>query len=127
MEELKPLPCPFDGETDDNLKMASLSRTFHRVECLICGAVGPYASTREGAVAYWNTRPESVNAHADLVEALKRVLPLLRLLTVRQVIEAGDEAITAAGLNPWCINEGLAEGSERLGLWWVEAAVAKAT
>lgn len=49
---------------------------------------------------------------------LLAVLRCLRLLqecppTVRQIIEAGDRAIDAAGLNPWGMNEGLAEGSER--------------
>lgn len=41
---------------------------------------------------------------------------LASLLTVRQVIEAGDEYIEAAGLNPWCMREGLATGEERITL-----------
>jgi hypothetical protein len=51
----------------------------------------------------------------ELVEALERMqalLPLMRLITVRQAIEAGDRVINACGLNPWCINEGRATGSE---------------
>jgi hypothetical protein len=47
-------------------------------------------------------------------EDLRRALVLLRLPTVRQVINAGDDAIDAAGLNPWAMNEGLATGDERI-------------
>lgn len=53
---------------------------------------------------------------------LKNILPLLRLLTVRQVIEAGEPYITASGINPWCINEGLATGDERaISEWRIES------
>jgi predicted translin family RNA/ssDNA-binding protein len=51
-----------------------------------------------------------------LQEEVKRLRKLASLLTVRQVIQAGDEYIEAAGLNPWCMNEGLATGDERLNL-----------
>lgn len=47
-------------------------------------------------------------------DALRRAATLVRLLTVRQVIEAGGDAIDAAGLNPWAMNEGLSDGSERI-------------
>ena len=58
---------------------------------------------------------------AERLEAISDLLPLLELLTVRQVIEAGEPYITAAGLNPWCINEGLATGDERaIGQWKIE-------
>ena len=46
------------------------------------------------------------------LQRIAALLPLLRQLTVKQVIEAGDAAIDAAGLNPWCLKEGLVEGSE---------------
>lgn len=52
---------------------------------------------------------------ARLVEAAQMVAalaPLLRLITVRQVIKAGDNCIRAVGLNPWAMNEGLATGDE---------------
>jgi hypothetical protein len=65
--------------------------------------------------------------NAELIAALRRALPLIRLLTVRQVIEAGDEAIDAAGLNPWCINEGRATGDEFISGWWIESAIDSAT
>ncbi len=59
-----------------------------------------------------------------LLEAtVRRLTTLARLVTVRQVIEAGNAAIDAAGLNPWCLNEGLADGHETLSLWWAEAAL----
>jgi hypothetical protein len=63
-------------------------------------------------------------AVAELIEAAKRADKLIRLLTVRQVIEAGDEYIEAAGLNPYCMNEGLAEGGDRVRLMCLEFALA---
>lgn len=56
-------------------------------------------------------------------DALERASHLVPLVTVRAAIEAGDEAIDAAGLNPWCINEGLADGSEHIGSpsWLLDA------
>jgi hypothetical protein len=60
----------------------------------------------------------------ELIEAAKRADKLIRLLTVRQVIEAGDEYIEAAGLNPYCMNEGLAEGGDRVRLMCLEFALA---
>jgi len=68
-----------------------------------------------------------VNTHAELLEALKRAAKLVSLLTVRQVINGGDKAIDAAGLNPWCMNEGLATGDEPLSVDFIDAAIAKAT
>lgn len=35
----------------------------------------------------------------------------------------GNPAIQAAGLNPWCINEGLATGEENISTWWIEEAM----
>lgn len=67
--------------------------------------------------------PEEYDA---LVEALERADKLVRLLTVRQVVMAGDEACEAAGLNPWCMNEGAASGDEGIGAWFITAALAKA-
>jgi hypothetical protein len=46
------------------------------------------------------------------LQRIKTILPLLRTLTVRQAIAAGDEVNDACGLNPWCMNEGRADGSE---------------
>lgn len=59
---------------------------------------------------------------------LLAVLRCLRLLqecppTVRQIIEAGDRAIDAAGLNPWAMNEGLATGDERHVPWMLEDCI----
>lgn len=58
-----------------------------------------------------------------LLRELKNARELVRLVTVRQVISAGDAAIEAAGLNPWCINEGLASGEERISVWSIDAAI----
>ena len=57
-------------------------------------------------------------------KALERALRALRLLsecppTVRRIINAGDSAIEASGLNPWCMNEGAADGSESHLPWWI--------
>ena len=43
---------------------------------------------------------------------VERARTLLRLLTIRQIIQAGDRAIEASGLNPWVMAEGLASGDE---------------
>ena len=76
---------------------------------------------------------ESNEANAHLIAAapemykeLEKAAILLRLLTVRQVIEAGDDAIKAAGLNPWCMNEGLATGDEPISTTLIDCALAKA-
>lgn len=77
-------------------------------------------------IAYRGVDARLIAAAPALAEALEKALPLLRLLTVRQVIEAGDEAIDAAGLNPWAINEGLATGDEPIGVWKFADALASA-
>lgn len=67
-----------------------------------------------------NTTVAALRARvAELEAAVARCRPLLALLTVRQVIEGGDDAIQASGLNPWCINEGRATGDERIDPWWL--------
>ena len=67
-----------------------------------------------------------IAAAPEMYGALERAATLVKLLTVRQVIEAGDKATEAAGLNPWCINEGLATGGESIGSDWIDFALAKA-
>lgn len=60
--------------------------------------------------------------------ALRRAVILLRAAppTIREVMDAGNDAIEAAGLNPWCMNEGLASGDEEISLWAFEEAVRNA-
>lgn len=60
----------------------------------------------------------------ELVEALKKAQTLVSLLTVGQVIDAGDEAINAAGFNPWCLNEG-AEKNEQISTHFIDATLAR--
>lgn len=83
-------------------------------------------ATEEEAIANAQLVLRAVNNHDALVEALRRAQRLVTLLTVRQVIEAGDDFIEAAGLNPWCMNEGLAQGGERIGTGFIDAALSSA-
>ncbi len=61
-------------------------------------------------------QPESlwIENRDELLEELERARTLLRLITVRQVIESDLKTINAAGLNPYCINEGRATGNDRI-------------
>jgi hypothetical protein len=86
---------------------------------------------------YMTTKPDSEQPETPAEEKelvgiasadLLAVLRCLRLLqecppTVRQIIENGDRAIEAAGLYPWCMNEGLAEGNERHVPWQLEDCI----
>jgi hypothetical protein len=63
--------------------------------------------------------------NTELLAVLKRAKVLVELLTVRRVMDAGDEAIDAAGLNPWCLNEGLATGEESISADFVEREIVK--
>jgi hypothetical protein len=56
-----------------------------------------------------------LSALAERDAALERARILVGILTVGQVIRAGDRAISAAGLNPWCLNEGRAAAEDLLG------------
>ena len=73
-----------------------------------------------------NSYDASQKKIAALVEALRRTEKLCQLLTVRQVVEGGNGYIEAAGLNPYCINEGLATGNEYIDVWFARAAVKSA-
>lgn len=65
---------------------------------------------------------ERVSELEAALRAVEPLVPLLRMLTIRQVFDEGSAAIDAAGLNPWCLNEGRATGSERaLSEWKIEA------
>ena len=55
----------------------------------------------------------------DALDELKKLRILMGLISVKQVIKAGDEAINACGLNPWCVNEGRATGDEKISTWSV--------
>ena len=41
-------------------------------------------------------------------------------VTIRDIMEQGDRAIQASGLNLWCINEGLATGDESAPTGWID-------
>ena len=82
-------------------------------------------ATRSAALAA-ESDPRRDAAFDGMREALRRCLPLLSLVTVRQALDGGDRAVSASGLNPWCMNEGGATGREAIGTWWAEAALADA-
>ena len=54
------------------------------------------------------------------LEKMRDALILLQAYppTIREVVRAGDKAINAAGLNPYCMHEG-ANGNDTIDLWWL--------
>ena len=60
----------------------------------------------------------------DLLKACKRLVKIADVATLRQIIEH-ESAIEAAGLNPYCVNEG-ADSSDTVDLWWAYDAINKA-
>ena len=50
----------------------------------------------------------------ELRGRVERLRILASLVTVRQVMDAGDAAIEASGLNPYCLAEGLAQPDDRI-------------
>lgn len=92
----------------------------------VCTFNSSNAGIESEAVKVLDGLNETATLHAQIARmkgALERAEVLCRLVTVRQVIEAGNEAIDAAGLNPYCINEGRAEGHEKIGCYFIEAAL----
>lgn len=87
--------------------------------------VDDYANSEEGVDAEWihgrlrEAGERVVRECREAKEATRRAAVLVRLFTVRQVVDAGEEALDAAGLNPWCLNEGLARGEDRLSPSWL--------
>ena len=76
-------------------------------------------------VAATEAQADALTAYPDTIaaleEAIKRAAVLVPLLTVGQVFAAGMEAIEAAGLDPWCMNEGLANKDSTIGpQWWLK-------
>lgn len=70
--------------------------------------------------------PHVSKSLAEAETALTNAKRLVALLTIRDVVEEGGEALTASGLNPYCMNEGRATGEEPLNLWQVDAAIKRA-
>lgn len=58
---------------------------------------------------------KSANAYPKLVEAVKNNIELIEVIgseiTVRQILDS-NKLIELTGINPWCINEGLADGDD---------------
>lgn len=65
-------------------------------------------------------RDDEPDEERDVLQSVQRLVTLAELVTVRQAVDAGHEACDAAGLNPWCMNEGTATGNERVYLWWTD-------
>lgn len=57
---------------------------------------------------------------SEIIRDLKRARALLGLVTIGQVMESGRASIEAAGLSPYCVNEGQAQKSDRIPLWWLD-------
>ena len=74
--------------------------------------------------------PDGAQAALDVLEgtlaALERAAALVRLLTVGQVMDAGDGAIAASGLDPWAVNEGKARRGDAIDAGWLDHARARA-
>lgn len=58
-----------------------------------------------------------------VLSALRRAQTLAGLVTIRQIFDAGNDAINASGLNPYCMNEGLASGDETITPWFLDVAI----
>lgn len=87
----------------------------------IVGEKIAYCLTVDDAKRWCEEQCEESGLTARSSEALKRAAVLVPLLTVGQVFAAGTEAIEAAGLDPWCMNEGLADKDSTLGRqWWLK-------
>ena len=62
----------------------------------------------------------------ELAEELEKTSKIASLVTIREIISGGDDIIDASGLNPWCMNEGLATGDETLDFRNAEALIKQA-
>lgn len=60
-------------------------------------------------------------------EQLEDARKLIALVTVGQVVKTDAETIEAAGLNPWCVNEGLAEPEDTISTWRIDAMIERLT
>lgn len=61
----------------------------------------------------------------ELVYALLRSQKLIPLVRIGDVIHSNTEVIDAAGLNPYCINEGRANADDRLSADFIRFALNK--
>lgn len=66
------------------------------------------------------------NSHDALVAALKRAKAVMKPKTIREIIQSGDDCISASGLNPYCMNEGLASGDEDFDCDFIDEALKQA-
>jgi len=80
------------------------------------------------ACPYCKSLPALRESHAELLAVAKRAAVLLPLaqITIGDVLREGDAAIAAAGINPWCVNEGRASGHEVLYFDFLAPAIEKA-
>jgi hypothetical protein len=73
------------------------------------------------------TPSELAGLVVELREQLKSLVRIMPDMTIRDILDRGDEVIEASGLNPWCVNEGLATGDELHDVTWrAQAALTKA-
>lgn len=55
---------------------------------------------------------DPATAVREALAKIRALTPLLRMLTIRDVLAAGEDVIAASGINPWCVAEGRASGDE---------------
>ncbi len=107
----------------DGTVAAMLEAVFARRVPVVEDLLDAKARTMAALLRATRSAANRAEAFTTLREALRRCLPLVSLVTVRQALDGGGKALEASGLNPWCLNEGLATGGERIGTWWAEAAL----
>ena len=110
--------------------MLNCSPPYHSdVECVVETSTGLHVflchgNNRAEVVENAKALTEILNSHNELIETCERLYKLASLVTVSQAIH-GDCA-DVAGLNEWCMNEGMAIGDESLDLWWARDAINQA-
>lgn len=91
-----------------------------------------YVRLRNGeTIGFWDEHlvPDTSPSTEDLqsiLDVLRRAKVLVGLVGIGAILDAGDAAIDASGLNPWCVNEGRATREDKTSTWWIDGAIEKA-
>jgi hypothetical protein len=70
----------------------------------------------------WDEKEEDLSLTKEDLSQIDQCLLLLAACppTIGQILDSGDRAINASGLNPYCVNEGLATREDRHYPWKIE-------